>query len=472
MKLKGLLCCSILFVFGLLLEAAPVIQPNDRIAICGDAFTYNLGYSSYVEDYLLGCQPVTPINISAFGSCNTAGQFLTRVGPDLLPYKPTVVLLNFGTFDDPASYHQSLTDLIDLLKKSGVRTIVVSSPRCADSVLYHNDPALATARNNVLAGVAATTKEIAAQEGVIFADVFGSNMAAMKKWKAEKGDGAPFDTDKIWESTTPQSIDTAGAILKAMGFDGNIGTFTIDFAAGKADATAGHKIVAYQGGKVTIESTVLPFAYTCMPGNPPRDQFMGYTPFNDELNRLTLVVKNLPTARTKILWNDENYDFPSADLAKGINLSATTDLRCYGTFQNISGRVPNLRGLERLSEDSAMQGKPDPQAEQKHEAAFQELITHETPARYDMTIHPLVEIENRRRAPSRSLSIPICPAIAMTSARWRCSIRSCARVKPTCWPASPTRATAIPVRSVTPSTPITVTARFLWDVSRAKTTRR
>jgi hypothetical protein len=39
------------------------------------------------------------------------------------------------------------------------------------------------------------------------------------------------------------------------------------------------------------------------------------------LNRYTLIAKNLPTSQTKVYMDDQNRDFSSDELAKGVNLA-------------------------------------------------------------------------------------------------------------------------------------------------------
>jgi hypothetical protein len=47
-----------------------------------------------------------------------------------------------------------------------------------------------------------------------------------------------------------------------------------------------------------------------------------FVPFNQELNRLTLIVKDLPAERAKVTWGKASKVFARADLGKGINLAA------------------------------------------------------------------------------------------------------------------------------------------------------
>jgi hypothetical protein len=49
---------------------------------------------------------------------------------------------------------------------------------------------------------------------------------------------------------------------------------------------------------------------------------MGLIPFNEELNRLLLIVKDAPPAGAAITWGAETRDYSKAELEKGVNLAA------------------------------------------------------------------------------------------------------------------------------------------------------
>ena len=116
----------------------------------------------------------------------------------------------------------------------------------------------------------------------------------------------------------------AYAFLKALGCDGNIGTITVDLAANKATATDGHKVLAIKDGSVDIESTRYPFCFSGDPKSPDATTgIIEFFPFNQDLNRYTLIVTNPgPATKLKITWGTQSKEFPAADLAKGINLAA------------------------------------------------------------------------------------------------------------------------------------------------------
>ena len=102
----------------------------------------------------------------------------------------------------------------------------------------------------------------------------------------------------------------AYAFLKALGCDGNIGTITVDLAANKAEATEGHQVLAAKDGVIEIQSTRYPF---CFPvdnaAQSEKDSHnvrgvLEFVPFNQELNRLTLIVKGGGSGKVKVTWGD------------------------------------------------------------------------------------------------------------------------------------------------------------------------
>jgi hypothetical protein len=238
MKIHRLaLLASLLFTAALPASADPLLQPNDKLAFCGDSMTGGL-YTNYIERYLIACQPALPLDMKQFGwSAETPDAFLGRLDKDLTPWKPTVVTLLYNFGDDGQPLNQAAIDargkaetaVIDALKKAGVRAIVLGSAPCADSTLYHHDPAKAAAYNTKLAAVAAADKAVAAQEGIAYADVFGASSAMMANAKTKLGADYNFAGDDIRQQPDGLSIAIAYAFIKALNLNGDIGTFTVHF---------------------------------------------------------------------------------------------------------------------------------------------------------------------------------------------------------------------------------------------------
>jgi hypothetical protein len=74
---------------------------------------------------------------------------------------------------------------------------------------------------------------------------------------------------------------------------------------------------------VELESTRYPF---CFYGDPKSTSstagMIEFIPFNEELNRFTLVVENAPADKCKVTWGTTSKEFSREELAKGINLAA------------------------------------------------------------------------------------------------------------------------------------------------------
>jgi hypothetical protein len=139
----------------------------------------------------------------------------------------------------------------------------------------------------------------------------------------------------------------AYAYLKAMGFDGNLGTITVDMK-GPATATGGHKVLGGTNGTAQIESSRWPFCFSGKPDDPDGTvSILPFVPFNQDLNRLTLVVKNLDAAQAKVTWGDQSKTFPKADLETGINLAAEFLNNPFSAaFQKLDAAVAQKENFE------------------------------------------------------------------------------------------------------------------------------
>ena len=318
-------------------NAQPLLQSGDRLAICGDALADSTGYSIYIEDYLLVSQPIAGLDFAQFHwSAGDPSGFLRRLDTDLLPYKPTVVLTHFN-FGDVKTRRKAQTDLVNRLKKAGVRTIVIGSPECVDSVNWRHDSAAAAAENRRLAALAAIDK-----------DVRGKGRRDL--CRCLRGDHCRDAQGKVAprrQVRGPRRCARFGCrfrLSRKLGCDGRVATITVDFAAQKAKGTPGQRIVSFRDTTLEIESSRIAFWF---PGHgvgaadPPPWPNLAYMPFNAKLNRYILIVKNLPTAQTKIYWGDLNRDFSSEQLAKGINLAA--EMPAWNPFGGLTSDVRQRR---------------------------------------------------------------------------------------------------------------------------------
>ena len=317
--------------------ASDDLRPGDVVAICGDSITEQGLYSASIEAYLLACQPVSDVRTHPFGlSGETSWEFLNRIESDILPFRPTVATTCYGMNDggygpaDPereTAYRHATTEIVQRLKRGGVRLIVVGSPGAVDSDSFDRSGLFWTNaeeyNRRTLRRLAQIAREVAAQEGVRYADVHGFFCQAMERAKAKFGPGYHVaGADGVHPAANGHLI-IAYAFLKALGCDGNIGTFTVDFSAGRATFSEGHRLLSFVEDRVEIESTRYPFCFYGDPSDPESTRgILEVLPFNAELNRLELIVTGASTPRLKVTWGKWSKIFRAEELAKGVNLAA------------------------------------------------------------------------------------------------------------------------------------------------------
>jgi len=310
------------------------LKPGVRVAVVGDSITEQRLYSKYIADYLYACVPDLHAHVVQFGwSGETAAGFAARVDNDLLPFKPDVVTLCYGMNDGGyrayapdigQRYERPLAEIVKKLKAAGA-TVVVGSPGVVDQHFFNrNRPGQTTPAvyNDNLGHLRDIAKTVAETNGMPFANVHDAMAAAMKQGQAKLGDRYPVGgADGVHPAPNGQLV-MAYAFLKAMDLDGDLGTITID-PKGQSTAENGHTIISARDGRVEVESRRYPFCFTGgeTDANGTRS-ILPFVPFNRELNRLTLVVKNAPADKVKVTWGAESKVFTRDELGKGVNLAA------------------------------------------------------------------------------------------------------------------------------------------------------
>lgn len=309
------------------------LKVGDRLAICGDSITQQKRYSRLIEDYLTACQPELKITARQYGwSGETADGFLNRMQSDTLRFEPTVATTCYGMNDyrykpyDEATaqaYRKNYTAVVEKFKAAGVR-VILGSPGCVGKVASWVKSASGTLEehNLNLCAFRNIDIDIARQENIRFADVFWpmftGGFDARQKYGPQYAMSGHDGVHPGWAG----HLLMAYAYLHAMGLDGNLGTLTVDLAAHHADATASHVVDSFDGSELKITSSRYPF---CATGDLNNDDSirsgMTLVPFNQELNRLTLIVRGGSAANYQITWGSQPRTYSAADLAKGINLA-------------------------------------------------------------------------------------------------------------------------------------------------------
>ena len=353
---------------------------NARVAIIGDSITEQKLYSKYIETYLLACTGRKDIRCFQFGwSGETAGGFKQRLENDLSVFSPTVATTCYGMNDGRyvpfaeavgKDYEANMRAVVTGMQRVGVKSIVVGTPGAVDTRYFVKAGASADQYNDSLARLGGLGHKLSGEFHTGFADVHREMTEAMTKAKAALG--ADYDVcgrDGVHPGPNGHLL-MAAAFLKGLGCDGDIGTITADMQ-GTSTTTDGHKLLSQQGGALQIESTTWPFCFDGDAQSPGGTRsILAFCKFNDELNRLTLQVKNLTAAKAKVTWGTESKEFTRDQLTKGINLAAEfTKTPFDAAFTKLIGAVgakqgyetPMIKGMITNFRNFAADAKADPE---------------------------------------------------------------------------------------------------------------
>ena len=311
-------------------EPTPAPQPDglllkkgDRLAIIGDSITEQKLYSRYMETYLTACVPELEITARQYGwGGETAPGFLARMTNDCLRFQPTIATTCYGMNDHGYSayrdsigdrYRKAQTAIVHSFKDNGAR-VVLGSPGCVSKKAEALNLNLCQLRNIDI--------EIAGEEKVGFADVFWPMFTVGREGQQRYATNYAIAGGDGVHPGGAGHLVMAYAFLRALGLDGEIGTYTVDLNSGEAKASKGHEVVSAKKGEVEIKSTRYPF---CATGAANVDSSvrsgMSLVPFNKELNRLMLVARNGSAEKYKVTWGSTSKTYSAAQLAAGVNLA-------------------------------------------------------------------------------------------------------------------------------------------------------
>lgn len=333
-----------------------LLKKGDRMIMAGDSITEQQIYTRDVELYLSACTPQLDLWMMQIGKGGEeAPAFLDRMDRDLLPFKPNVMTLCYGMNDgkyiafrgDLAEVYKTyLTAVIKKAQGAGM-VPVLGSPGAVDSV--HFKICAPAVYNDTLQKLGGIGRQIAQENGLVFANVHEAMMAAMAPAKGAFGPAYSLaGTDGIHPSENGHLV-MAYAFLKALGLDGQLATFTLDMK-GSARASDGHRILSCKDGRVEIESTRYPFCFGGSTTSPDGTiSILPFVPFNHDLNNFRLQVKNLSGSRAAVTWGATTKRFTRQQLETGINLAAEfIDNPFQDAFARVGQAVAQKQRFEML----------------------------------------------------------------------------------------------------------------------------
>ncbi|MBI3851784.1 MAG: SGNH/GDSL hydrolase family protein [Verrucomicrobia bacterium] len=308
-----------------------VLQLGDRLAICGDSITEQKMYSRIMETYLTVCEPDLAVTVRQYGwGGETMPGFLARMTNDCLRFRPTIATTCYGMNDHGyrayapeigQRYREASLAVVRALKHAGAR-VVLGSPGCVGPKVPWAKGS-AEELNLNLAELRNIDIEIAIAEKIGFADVFWpmfkTEFAAHKKYGPDYLIAGKDAVHPNWAG----HLVMAYAFLKAFGLNGDIGTITVKLDVDRASVSRGHELLAFNNGVAQIKSRRYPFC--AAGGDLSKDDnirsAMTLIPFNQDLNRFTLVAKGGMAKNYKVTWGEETKSYSAEQLEKGVNLA-------------------------------------------------------------------------------------------------------------------------------------------------------
>jgi lysophospholipase L1-like esterase len=349
----------------------PVLRTGDRLAICGDSITEQRMYSRIMETYVTVALPELNISTRQYGwSGEQASGFLHRMSNDVLRFAPTVATTCYGMNDhhyrpyEPSigqAYGSNMTNIVLAFQSIGTR-VIAGSPGCMGML---NPPwnfiqGTPKERNINLCTLRDIDIDLARAEHTGFADVFWDMYLAQYQALQRYGTNYTLAGKDSVHPGWSGHLVMAYAFLKALDVPGDIGTFTVNLSADKATVSAGHKLVSYHDGVLTVKSTRYPF---CATGADDKSDSirsgMALVPFNQDLNRLMLVVKYGKAANYQITWGATTRSYSSKQLAKGVNLAADFEINPFSdAFKALDEAVARKQEFETKQIKDLFHGEP------------------------------------------------------------------------------------------------------------------
>jgi lysophospholipase L1-like esterase len=323
-------------------QAAPLLQPGDRMVFLGDSITEQRLYTRYVMNYFTLAWPGADIRFRNAGwSGDIAQGGLNRLQRDVLSLKPTLVSVCFGMNDggyrdfDPeiySHYTNGMACLAAELKKAGVKTVLLT-PGCIDADRTQG----AEAYNVTLTRFAKAVLELAPRANL---PVFDLNTLMLDVQRRAKADNPKFTMipDSIHPSAPGQAV-MAYALLKALGCADQASALTIDAGNGKADPER----CALSDLKVEPDKIAFSRKDESLPAyiDPEARVILKYVPFENELSRYRFAVKGLKAGNWELSVEGVKAGRFTADqLGAGVNLGMMP-----GPWQKIGADV-NRRSME------------------------------------------------------------------------------------------------------------------------------
>lgn len=360
MKKTGSLICILIIMVSTSFAQRRLtpFKQGDRVVFAGNSITEAGFYESYIWLYYMVHFPESRITVFNGGvGGDVAEQIYRRLDGDLLPKKPTELVINFGMNDSKyfeyidakkpmtedhrkqivAESYNSYLKIQDKLKKLPEIQKIIMAPSPYDETVKQPG-SLFKGKAKTMEEIVAFQKKAAIEQNWGFVDLFHP-MTVINEREQKK--------DTAYTSTGPDRIHpgSAGHLIMAYLFLKNQGLTGHPVAAFQINATK-NKVVTQDNCQISnlvAQKDQLSFDYLAKSLPYPLDtvaRSWGNTqietdalkviPFTKELNEETLQVNGLRQSKYELKIDDIPLGvFSKAELAKGINLTTLKNAPQY-----------------------------------------------------------------------------------------------------------------------------------------------
>ncbi|HXA66171.1 MAG TPA: SGNH/GDSL hydrolase family protein [Bryobacteraceae bacterium] len=339
MRSLGAVLLCFLFARHLTAQSDFYLKDGDTVVFYGDSITDQRLYTTFTEAYVVTRFPNLNIRFVHSGwsgdrvDGGAGGPIDTRLTRDVLAYQPTVVTLMLGMndagyrlFDDTLfkTYRVGYEHIVRALKTAAPKVrLTAIQPSPYDDIT--RAPLFEGGYNNVLISYGKFVRELARREGLLYADLNTSVVAALRT--ANQADPAlaqKLIPDRVHPSA-PIHFLMAEALLKAWNAPAVVSDVEIDAALPAARKTINTSIseLSDDGGIAwTQVDNSLPMPIETFPSEDLLQLALRSSDFMDALNRETLTVTGLTPGRAYTLKIDGQaiVSHSAGQWSAGVNL--------------------------------------------------------------------------------------------------------------------------------------------------------